>query len=56
MAKIFLLKASKSKFDFFMDDKILKTKVCEITNNDLCKINNMGKKSLIEFNNLRQFK
>ena len=38
------------------NDKILKIKVCEITNNDLCKINNMGRKSLIEFNNLRQFK
>lgn len=38
------------------DEKILKTKVSEITNTNLCKINNMGKKSLIEFNNLRQFK
>ena len=37
------------------DEKILKTKVIEITNTDLCKINNMGKKSLTEFNNLRQF-
>jgi len=38
------------------DEELLNKKVFEITNNDLCKIRSMGKKSLIEFNKLRHFK
>lgn len=38
------------------NDNLLSIKVSKITNNDLCKIKNMGKKSLIEFNKLRHFK
>lgn len=37
------------------DDNLLSMKVSEITNNDLCKIKSMGKKSLVEFNKLRHF-
>lgn len=38
------------------DKELLNMKVLDITNNDLCKIRSMGKKSLIEFNKLRHLK